>query len=142
VDGQRFVIPGDWATVDTDGTVTLIGRGSECINTGGEKVFPEEVEIALKSCEAVNDAVVVGLPDAKFGQTIVALVEQVPDGGATADELVGHVRGRIAAYKAPRRIVFVAAIPRLPNGKADLTSIRATLLADADAAQAATAASP
>ena len=142
VDGQRFVIPGDWATVDTDGTVTLIGRGSECINTGGEKVFPEEVEIALKSCEAVNDAVVVGLPDAKFGQTIVALVEQVPDGGATADELIGHVRGRIAAYKAPRRIVFVAAIPRLPNGKADLTSIRATLLADADAAQAATAASP
>ena len=142
VDGQRFVIPGDWATVDTDGTVTLIGRGSECINTGGEKVFPEEVEIALKSCEAVNDAVVVGLPDAKFGQSIVALVEQVPDGGATADELIGHVRGRIAAYKAPRRIVFVAAIPRLPNGKADLTSIRATLLADADAAQAATAASP
>ena len=142
VDGQRFVIPGDWATVDTDGTVTLIGRGSECINTGGEKVFPEEVEIALKSCEAVNDAVVVGLPDAKFGQSIVALVEQVPDGGATADELIGHVRGRIAAYKAPRRIVFVAAIPRLPNGKADLTLIRATLLADADAAQAATAASP
>ena len=142
VDGQRFVIPGDWATVDTDGTVTLIGRGSECINTGGEKVFPEEVEIALKSYEAVNDAVVVGLPDAKFGQSIVALVEQVPDGGATADELIGHVRGRIAAYKAPRRIVFVAAIPRLPNGKADLTLIRATLLADADAAQAATAASP
>ena len=142
VDGQRFVIPGDWATVDSDGTVTLIGRGSECINTGGEKVFPEEVEIALKSCEAVNDAVVVGLPDAKFGQSIVALVEQVPDGGATADELIGHVRGRIAAYKAPRRIVFVAAIPRLPNGKADLTLIRATLLADADAAQAATAASP
>ena len=142
VDGQRFVIPGDWATVDTDGTVTLIGRGSECINTGGEKVFPEEVEIALKSYEAVNDAVVVGLPDAKFGQAIVALVEQVPDGGATADELIGHVRGRIAAYKAPRRIVFVAAIPRLPNGKADLTLIRATLLADADAAQAATAASP
>lgn len=129
VDGKRYVVPGDWATVDADGTITLIGRGSECINTGGEKVFPDEVEIALKSHEYVNDAVVLGVPDPRFGQSIAALVECLPGHVATADDLIAHVRARLAAYKAPRRVLFVEAIPRLPNGKADLKRIREMALA-------------
>jgi len=124
VDGMRFVVPGDWATVDTDGSITLIGRGSECINTGGEKVFPDEVEIALKSHGAVNDAVVLGVSDSRFGQSIVALVECLSGMTPEPEALIAHVRARIAAYKAPRRILFVDAIPRLPSGKADLKHIR------------------
>ena len=116
--------------MEADGTVTLIGRGSECINTGGEKVFPEEVEIALKSHDAVNDAIVVGIPDARFGQSIAALVERAPGASALEEDLISHVRAQIAAYKAPRRITFIERIPRLPNGKADLKLIRQMLLAD------------
>ena len=130
VDGRRYVMPGDWATVEADGTVTLIGRGSECINSGGEKVFPEEVEIALKSHDAVNDAIVVGVPDARFGQSITALVERAAGASALEEDLISHVRLQIAAYKAPRRITFIERIPRLPNGKADLKLIRQMLLAD------------
>jgi acyl-CoA synthetase (AMP-forming)/AMP-acid ligase II len=136
IDGKRFVIPGDWATVDADGTITLIGRGSECINTGGEKVFPEEVEIALRRHAAVNDAVVVGLPDPRFGQSIAALVECAPGAAVSAEELTAHVRSLLAAYKAPRREVFTASIPRLPNGKPDLLAVRA-MLADGSPANAA-----
>jgi acyl-CoA synthetase (AMP-forming)/AMP-acid ligase II len=128
IDGQRYAVPGDWATVDADGTVTLIGRGSECINTGGEKVFPEEVEITLKTHDAVDDAVVLGVPDPRFGQSIVAVVQRRPGGDTGADALIAHVRDRIAAYKAPRRITFVDAIDRLPNGKADLKALRALVL--------------
>ena len=124
IDDMRFVVPGDWATVDADGTITLIGRGSECINTGGEKVFPDEVEIALKSHGAINDAVVMGVPDPRFGQSIVALVECSVGTAPAPDDLIAHVRARIATYKAPRRILFVDSIPRLPNGKADLKQIR------------------
>ncbi len=139
IDGERFVIPGDWATVSEDGTVTLIGRGSECINTGGEKVFPEEVEIALKSHQAVNDAVVLGIPDARFGQSIAALIERSSGAAGSAEDLAAHVRSRLAAYKAPRRVVFTASIPRLPNGKADLLAIREMLVSAAAAAPASAA---
>ncbi|MDP3676629.1 MAG: AMP-binding protein [Novosphingobium sp.] len=135
VDSARYVVPGDWATVDDDGTVTLIGRGSECINTGGEKVFPDEVEIALKSHNAVNDAVVVGIPDPRFGQSIAALVELAEDIAVPAEDLISHVRTRLAAYKAPRQIGFIDTMPRLPNGKADLNAIRALLVPSQSTAQ-------
>ncbi len=119
VDGKRYSVPGDWATVDEDGTINLLGRGSVCINTGGEKVFPEEVEETLKLHESVHDAIVVGVPDEKFGQAIVALVE--PDGAATIDEaaLVAHCKAHLAHYKAPKRILTVDTIGRAPNGKVD-----------------------
>jgi acyl-CoA synthetase (AMP-forming)/AMP-acid ligase II len=129
IDGKRFVVPGDWATVEADGTVNLIGRGSECINTGGEKVFPEEVEITLKSHDAVNDAVVLGIPDVRFGQSIVAVVQFKPGQTASSEDLIAHVKARISAYKAPRRIQVVDAIGRLPNGKADLKVVRELVLA-------------
>jgi acyl-CoA synthetase (AMP-forming)/AMP-acid ligase II len=131
LDGKRFVVPGDWATVESDGTVNLIGRGSECINTGGEKVFPEEVEIVLKTHEAVSDAVVLGIPDTRFGQSIVAVVELRRGESADPDDLIAHVKSRISAFKAPRRIRIVDAIGRLPNGKADLKAVRELIVAEA-----------
>ena len=119
MDGTRFSIPGDWATVEEDGTINLLGRGSVCINTGGEKVFPEEVEEALKLHPSVIDAVVVGVPDEKFGQAIIGVVEPTP--GAVIDEaaLIAHVKGLLAPYKAPKRILPVDTIGRAPNGKVD-----------------------
>lgn len=129
MDGQRYVVPGDWATVDDDGTVTLIGRGSECINTGGEKVFPEEVEIVLKRHDAVYDAVVMGIPDERFGQSIAAVIEPRPGMTPQADDLIAHVKAHLSAYKAPRRIIVQDKIGRLPNGKADLANLRKAVLA-------------
>ncbi len=119
VDGSRFSIPGDWATVDADGTINLLGRGSVCINTGGEKVFPEEVEEVLKEHATVYDAVVVGVPDEKFGEAITAVVEPRP--GETLDEaaLIEHVRTKLAAYKSPKRVLSVESIGRAANGKVD-----------------------
>jgi acyl-CoA synthetase (AMP-forming)/AMP-acid ligase II len=119
IDGQRYSCPGDFATVDADGKITLLGRGSVCINTGGEKVFPEEVEEALKTHPSVLDAVAVGVPDDKFGEAVTAVVEAVP--GAEVDEadVIAHVKGRLAAYKAPKRVVVVDGIGRAANGKVD-----------------------
>ena len=119
IDGQRYSIPGDWATVEMDGSITLLGRGSVCINTGGEKVFPEEVEEVLKLHDAVDDAVVVGVPDEKFGQAIVAVVELVPGASAGADELIAHTKTRLAHYKAPKHVLLVDTIGRAPNAKVD-----------------------
>jgi acyl-CoA synthetase (AMP-forming)/AMP-acid ligase II len=125
IDGERWTIPGDFATVEADGSVRLLGRGSVCINTGGEKVFPEEVEEALKLHPAVADAVVVGIPDDRFGEAVTGLVELRP---GTADpgesELVAAVRSRLAAYKAPRRVLVVDSIGRAPNGKVDYRRLR------------------
>jgi len=124
IEGVRWSVPGDWAEVNTDGTLKLLGRGSVCINTGGEKVFPEEVEEALKTHVDVRDAVVVGLPDARFGERICAVVET--DGAAqpTLAELSEHVRGTLAGYKAPRDLVLVDSIGRAPNGKVDYKAIK------------------
>ncbi|MET3528271.1 acyl-CoA synthetase [Phenylobacterium koreense] len=125
MEGQRWSVPGDWAEVNLDGTLKLLGRGSQCINTGGEKVFPEEVEEALKTHPAVRDAVVVGVPDARFGERICAVVEPDPAGGdVTLDEMAAHVRSRLAAYKAPRELVVVESIGRAPNGKVDYKASR------------------
>tara|TARA_R110001606_G_scaffold257912_4_gene405722 strand:+ start:1855 stop:3495 length:1641 start_codon:yes stop_codon:yes gene_type:complete len=117
-DGVRYSIPGDFATVETDGSITLLGRGSACINSGGEKIFPEEVEEALKTHESVYDCLVVGLPDDRFGQKVTAVLSLAP--GARFDEaaLDQHVRSKLAAYKAPRAIILVDEVPRAANGKA------------------------
>jgi 3-oxocholest-4-en-26-oate---CoA ligase len=120
LDGERWTIPGDFATIRADGSVQLLGRGSGCINTGGEKVFPEEVEEALKLHPAVADAVVVGVPDARFGETVTAVVEYEPGSvGVTDDELGDWVKTRLAAYKAPRHLIPVSTIGRTPSGKVD-----------------------
>ena len=123
MEGVRWSVPGDWAEVNVDGTLKLLGRGSVCINTGGEKVFPEEVEEALKTHPDVRDAVVVGLPDPRFGERICAVVET--DGAAqpTLVELSEHVRATLAGYKAPRDLVVVESIGRAPNGNVDYLAI-------------------
>ncbi len=128
IDGKRYSIPGDYATVEADGSVTLLGRGSVCINTGGEKVFPEEVEEALKTHPGLLDAVVVGVPDEKWGEAITALVEADPTSQVREDELVAHVRGKLAGYKTPKRILFVDTIGRAPNGKVDYKWCKAQAL--------------
>ncbi|HEV2360969.1 MAG TPA: AMP-binding protein, partial [Acidimicrobiales bacterium] len=136
IDGVRYSVPGDYATIDAEGTVHVLGRGSLVINTGGEKVFPEEVEEAIKTHPAVADAAAVGLPDERFGETVCALVELKPDlsGPApTAEEIVEHVREQIAAFKAPRRIVFVPSVGRSPAGKLDYGTLKETAVAEAAA---------
>ncbi len=120
IDGVRYVIPGDYAQVETDGTLTLLGRGSVVINTGGEKVFPEEVEEAIKTHSGVADAVAVGVPDDKFGHAVVAVVEPAPGTGTLNEtELIAHVKEQIAAFKAPKRVVAIDTIGRAANGKVD-----------------------
>jgi acyl-CoA synthetase (AMP-forming)/AMP-acid ligase II len=128
IDGVRYSMPGDWAEVDTDGTVRLLGRGSQCINTGGEKVYPEEVEEILKLHPSVADAAVVGLPDERFGEAITALVEV--NAGDTLDEaaLIAHVKERLAHYKAPKRCLPIATIGRAANGKLDYKRLKANAL--------------
>ncbi len=118
-DGVRWSVPGDFATIDDDGVVTLLGRGSQCINTGGEKVYPEEVEEALKSHPDIYDALVVGLPDERWGERVVAVVQARGDARPTVEEVSAHCRSTIAGYKAPRALTFVDAIQRSPAGKAD-----------------------
>ena len=119
VDGKRYAIPGDMARVEEDGTLTLLGRGNTCVNSGGEKVFPEEVEGALKSHPDVFDALVIGMPDDRLGQRVAALVQ--PRSGAEPDPaaLQEHVRGHIAGYKVPRSIWMAGTIRRTVSGKAD-----------------------
>ena len=117
IDGVRYTIPGDFAEIDADGTVHLRGRGSVCINTGGEKVYPEEVEVAARSHPSIEDCVAVGLPDTRFGE-IVALVASRTSDISEAD-LIEYVKNQIATYKAPRRIIFVDAVYSSPSGKAD-----------------------
>ena len=119
IDGERYSIPGDYVTVNADGSLTFLGRGSTCINTGGEKVFPEEVEEAMKTHPSVRDAVVVGLPDERFGESVNAVVEPAPEATVDADEIAAHVRSVLAGYKVPKRIVFVSSLGRAANGKAD-----------------------
>ena len=133
LDGVRYSIPGDYATVEADGTVRLLGRGSACINTGGEKVYPEEVEAELRNHPRVFDCVVVGVPDERFGELVVAVV-QVTDGDAPDEaEMVAWCRARMAGYKAPRRFLFVDSLPRSAAGKAhhgELRALAVDLLAD------------
>ena len=124
INGRRYVFTGDFATVDADSRVNLLGRGSSCINTGGEKVYPEEVEEVLKGEPSVADVVVVGLPDDRFGEKVAAVVQLAPGYTLDVDVLQAHVRSRLAPYKAPRVVVAAAQIPRGPNGKPDMPLIR------------------
>jgi acyl-CoA synthetase (AMP-forming)/AMP-acid ligase II len=126
VDGVRWSVPGDHAVVEDDGTITLLGRGSVSINTGGEKVYPEEVEAALKSLDAIFDAVVVGVPDARFGERVIAVVQARPGTEPTLPDIQGHLRGSLAGYKIPRGVVPVEEIMRSPSGKPDYRWARAT----------------
>jgi acyl-CoA synthetase (AMP-forming)/AMP-acid ligase II len=134
LDGQRWTIPGDFATVGTDGSVQFLGRGSACINTGGEKVFPEEVEEVLKLHPAVADAVVVGVPDERFGESVAGLIELSPGARWPGEgELAEWVRARLAGYKVPKNVIEVQSIGRSPSGKVDYRRLRAEA-ADAVAA--------
>jgi acyl-CoA synthetase (AMP-forming)/AMP-acid ligase II len=119
VDGKRYTVPGDFARHEADGTITLLGRGNTCVNTGGEKVFPEEVEAALMSHPDVFDVLVVGIPDDRLGQRVAALVEPRPGATPGADDLIEHVRAEIAGYKVPRSIWLVDKVQRLATAKAD-----------------------
>ena len=127
IDGIRYSIPGDWAEVRADGSVALLGRGSQCINTGGEKVYPEEVEETIKTHHSVADCAVVGVPDERFGQAICAIVELL-DPSVDDDTLVEHVRSRIARYKAPKHVIRVDTVGRAVNGKLDYKRLTAMAL--------------
>jgi acyl-CoA synthetase (AMP-forming)/AMP-acid ligase II len=126
IDGVRYSFPGDWARIEADGSITLLGRGSVCINTGGEKVFPEEVEEVLKLHPDVEDCVVVGVPDERWGEAIAAVVQ--PRSGATPEPaaLVAFTRQKLAAYKSPKHVVTVEKVVRSPAGKADYRWARDT----------------
>jgi len=128
VDGVRWVFPGDMATVDADGTVVLLGRGSVSINTGGEKVFPEEVEAALKAHPDVMDAVVVGVPDERWGERVVAVVQSRPGRTVVAEKVQSFCQDRIAGYKVPRQLFSVDEVVRSPSGKADYPWAKAWVL--------------
>jgi acyl-CoA synthetase (AMP-forming)/AMP-acid ligase II len=119
IDGQRWAIPGDFATVDADGTILVLGRGSVSINSGGEKIFPEEVEGVLKSHPAVFDALVVGVPDERWGSRVAAIVQLRSGRALTLEDLAAHCRRHIAGYKVPRELHVVAQVRRSPSGKPD-----------------------
>jgi acyl-CoA synthetase (AMP-forming)/AMP-acid ligase II len=117
--GERWVVAGDMAMVEADGTITLLGRGTNCINSGGEKIFPEEVEAALRSHPAVFDTLVVGVPDARWGERVAAVVQARPGQSLTLEDLDAHARKHISGYKVPRELHLVDEIMRQPSGKAD-----------------------
>jgi acyl-coenzyme A synthetase/AMP-(fatty) acid ligase len=119
VNGKRYAVPGDLARVEEDGGITLLGRGNTCVNTGGEKVYPEEVEGTLKSHPDVFDALVVGVPDERLGQRVAALVQLRPGAAAGSAALQAYVHGQLAGYKVPRTVWFVESIGRTVSGKAD-----------------------
>jgi len=125
VDGRRYSVPGDLARLELDGTMTLLGRGSQCINSGGEKIFPEEVEAALKAHPKVFDALVVGVSDERWGQRVAAVVEPRPGEAPTLEELDEHCRTKMAGYKVPKEVHLVPIVPRHPSGKPDYRRAKA-----------------
>jgi fatty-acyl-CoA synthase len=123
IDGVRYAIPGDLAQVAADGSLILLGRGSQVINSGGEKIFPEEVEEAVKRVPGVRDCLVVGIADERFGQAVTAVA--ATDGTIVNEaDVIAHVKTQLARFKAPKRVVFVAEVPRAPNGKADYVAAK------------------
>jgi acyl-CoA synthetase (AMP-forming)/AMP-acid ligase II len=124
IDGRRHAVTGDMGRTEPDGTVTVLGRGSQCINTGGEKVFAEEVEEVLRRHPEVRDALVVGAPDPRWGQAVVALVESL--GRDTDVEVLrSHCRDALAGFKVPKRVIEVDEVQRTPAGKPDYVWARA-----------------
>ena len=130
--GTRYAITGDYATVEADGSITLLGRGSICINSGGEKIFPEEVEEVLKRHNSVYDCLVVGLPDDRFGESVTAVLSAASGSEIDAETLKEYVRTQLADYKAPRRYVVIDEVPRAANGKADYKAAKAAAVAALD----------
>jgi 3-oxocholest-4-en-26-oate---CoA ligase len=128
-DGNRWVVPGDFAVVEPDGAITMLGRGSVCINSGGEKVYPEEVEAVLKSHPDVFDTVVVGVPDDRYVERVAAIVHARPGGTPSLEELQAYCREKLAGYKLPRQLVLADTIPRTPVGKPDYRAAKATAIA-------------
>ena len=125
--GRRWSVPGDYATVEADSTITLLGRGSVCINSGGEKIYPEEVEEAVKHHPAVDDCVVVGVPDDRFGEAVTAVLSLRPGNSVDESAILGAVDASgLARFKRPRHVVVVDDVPRAPNGKADYKWAKAT----------------
>lgn len=124
IDGKRFSVPGDFVRIEEGNRITLLGRGSNCINTGGEKVYPEEVEMALKTHPAVFDALVIGTPDERFGNRVTAVIEAREGGAPTLEELDSHLRSQLSGYKIPRSLVVVDQIPRHVTGKANYPKAR------------------
>jgi fatty-acyl-CoA synthase len=124
INGVRYSFPGDMATVEADGSLTLLGRGSQVINSAGEKIFPEEVEEAVKRVNGVLDCLVVGIDDEKFGQAVTAVASLSPGAKVEEATIIANVKTQLAGYKAPKRVVFVTQIPRAPNGKADYKTAR------------------
>ena len=118
-EGVRYSFPGDYALVEADGTITLLGRGSNCINTAGEKVYPEEVEEAVKRNSDIYDCLVVGMKDDRFGQRVVALASFEEGHEITEQELISYTREHLAGYKLPKQVLFVEEVMRAPNGKAN-----------------------
>ena len=127
VDGRRYAFIGDMATVDADGTVNLLGRGSNCINTGGEKVFPEEVEEALKLHPEVADALVFGLDDERFGNRVAGVISVEAGSTVDANEILEATRKVLASYKLPKELLVVPIVPRAPNGKADYKTAKSMI---------------
>ena len=128
INGERYIIPGDWVIVQEDRHIEFLGRGSGVINTGGEKVYPLEVEEALLEHPAVGDVAVLGVPDPRFGELVAAVVE--PSGEVSADELIAHVGALLAGYKKPRHILFRSTLDRTPTGKIDVGRLRGEIIAD------------
>lgn len=118
IDGQRYSVPGDFARIEEEGKVTLLGRGSNCINTGGEKVYPEEVEMAIKGHPDVYDVLVVGVPDERYGQSVTAVVQPREGSTVELEDLRDYLRQHLSGYKLPRAITLVEQIPRNATGKA------------------------
>ncbi len=133
IDGVRWSVPGDYAQVDADGTVHVLGRGSQCINTGGEKVYPEEVEEVLKLHPVILDCAVVGVPSDKFGEEIWALVQFDPGESLESEDVSKFVKSHLAGYKAPKRTIGVTTIGRSPSGKVDYKKMRDIALAELNA---------
>ncbi len=136
VEGVRYVVPGDMATLETDGTVVLLGRGSEVVNSGGEKVFVEEVEQVIADHPDVDDVLVVGVADERFGSRVAAVVKLVPGASVSERAIIDHVGERLSDHKRPRQVVFVEVVPRTPAGKADRPGARALVASAGDSAQA------
>ncbi len=136
VDGVRYSMAGDYATVEADGSLRLYGRGSVCINSGGEKIFPEEVEEVLKTHPSVRDAVCVGVPHERFGQAVTAVVELDDPGRFSEPDVIGWVKRELASYKAPKRVLVRDSVGRAANGKADYNGLRDWAVAELAAQEA------
>jgi 3-oxocholest-4-en-26-oate---CoA ligase len=137
IDGVRYSVPGDWVRIEPENKVTLLGRGSNCVNTGGEKVYPEEVEAAVKAHPAVYDCLVVGIPDEMYGQAVAAVVELRPARSLSLAELREFLRASLSGYKLPRALTLVDKVPRNPAGKAQYPRATELALAGEQARQTA-----